>query len=1469
MKTSGRRWLSLLLTIVMLTGVCSVPIYAEKASGDWNIGFRATVSVTDDNGDAILGGGPDECRDWWRGLPQDINNYFVMSTAGRWGWNYTLAKEDLPANVDFDYGIDPVEISQITLAEALKNTETIDGGRYTKVQLYYFNGTDWTAITPAAGNGYAINDDGTVSLNWSNPSRTDTLSGIPDGTKLDLIDINLGERYVSDKFRVRILDANENGGCWTQVAIDEILMYGTEADDDGITANGDAYLNALGEKAAAEAKKLANEATVSKAKGLIAKMASASRKAVLTEEIQALEANPWTNLATNATVTDASATTSAAMLNDGDTAGDSDHSWHLNANTPEENAWFRYSYGKQVKINRIELGIRNVENAITQADVYAINGETETKVGSYDLKTQYGRVPWNYLYTDGSSFKEEAKSALETEGCIKYADVFWSDFGVIDIPSGVTCDGIKVVVKEVMDGFSTHEAQCSECLTWGTEEKTAAVDYDDYNIGFEAEVSVKDLSGIGVSAGLNGGYGYSWWRTGVQDINNYFVHGTAGMWTYNYTINPDKLPVNVDFDYGLNPANIGKITLASAVGSDTEVNKGRYTKIKLYYFNGNDWTLISPQAASGYTVNTDGSISLDWANKTRRENAEGGRVDFLDIKLGTRVVSDKIRVQILEATGSGDCWGEFAIEEILMYGVAASQDDITSGGTAFVNALAEKAVTEASQMADAATIAKAKALVEKMSDADRKATLKAQIAALEQKPWVNLALDATASDGVNGTGVANLNDGNTDGTSDKTWKMPGDTAEDKSWFQYDYGKEVTINRIDLGARFTENAITKVDVYASLNETETKVGTYTLASSRVPEKRFYKTEEDFSKEAFEYFKDSSLLNTEGEVQYSEFSSIVLESSVVCDKLKVVVQGVNSGFRTADKTEFNDAPVEAHCTECRTWGTVGENASYNYTDSNMAFKMPVSMYDTAGNEVSASDVDGYRNLSTEYLTDFAIYEADWYDTALDYTKLPFYIEIDYQGKMPEINRVMLSSTRNNRVGGLVKSGKVQMFDGTAWKDVSLAGTQDEGITVSDSVKFTLDWSKPSIYDQADNDYKAYNHMNIKFAEPTLGFKLRLLVLEAGNDSGTFHIDELMTWGWIPNQADIAGRKDAESILSKQNTYLLDLAFTNPTTANVQAATEIINKMEASDKALYTKALGKLGVWDKVKASGSAGSGNYPDGLTDGKFSDASQRWDSASTTIDERSWVQINFEKPTLVSKLRLAERYYPSSVTKVNVYAKVGETLIPVYLNQTLGFANAPEMIWYTSNTGTQFDVWAKKAYTDNKMLRSDGNELETAAWVVLDFPSDIACDAIRVQVLDAERGWGGYGVAEMEAIGRTAVGTNVFATESAVKCTDGSKPANLAEVKTNGGYLVANLGNPSATATQKATMLVVYYQDNAVVASDSKEVVLTSKGYSSEQKLNLDFSGLRSNCDMIRCYIWSEIGSDTTARGTNTAIELK
>lgn len=1905
MKKAPKRWLCLLLTAMMLAGLYTAPAVAEKTADDYNIGFRATVSVTKDDGSEVLGGGPDECRDWWRGLPQDINNYFIMSTAGRWGWNYTVAKEDLPVNVTYDYGIKPAAISQITLAEALKNTDLAEGGRYTKVELQYFNGTDWTTIVPAAGNGYTVNTDNSVSLDWSAPTRTDTL----EGSKLDLIDVNLGNRYVSDKFRVRILDGNENGGCWTQIAIDEILMYGQEADGDGIAANGDAYLNALGEKAAAEAKKMADANTIVAAQAMVSTMASASRKAVLTEELSTLAEKPWTNLALDATASDASNSAGTAMLNDLDTAGDSDHSWHLAANTAEESAWFKYSYGKKVKIHRIELGARTIENAITDVDVYAVNNGTETKVGSYNLKNHYGRVPWNYMYTDGSAFKTEAKTALESEGCIKYADIFWSDFGVIDIDGGVVCDELKVVVKEVNDGFASHEAQCSECITWGTEatepavayddynigydaavtvkdtsgnavpagyngenwwragiqsindyfvhsdpnywgysytinpsslpvnvdfdyglkpanigkitlaetlrsadeintgrytkvllqyfngidwatitpaagtgytvnsdntvsldwankarsealvgtaqldfidinlgsryvadkfrvqileatgngnawgefgideilmygveadstaigansdaylnalgEKAAAeakqmadadtiaaaqalvasmkdesrkaalkaeldalaanpwinlgleatvsdgvngstvsnlndgtiigtsdktwtlpagtaaekawfqydygrkvsinrvdfgcrvvnnalkdieiyavngetetkidsytldfnrvpesglfnketefakeafarfeakgqidtntgaleysdfcsinfttavqcekmkivvkdvkdgfashqadctecrtwgtkvrevvTDYDDYNIGYEAEVSVKDTSGIAVSAGVNGGYGYSWWRTGVQDINNYFVHGTAGVWGYNYTINPDKLPVNVDFDYGLTPANIGKITLASAMASDTEINKGRYTKIKLSYFNGTDWTTITPAAGTGYTVNSDNTISLDWANKNRRENADSGVVDFIDVNLGARYVSDKFRVQILEATGNGDCWGEFNIAEILMYGVAASEDDVYYSGAAYVNALGEKAVEKAKKMADSDTIAAAQTLVKQMPDEERKTVLTAELAALAENPWTNLALAATVSDGLGVSTVSNLNDGNTVGTSDKTWTMAGDTAEDKSWFKYDYGKAVTINRIDIGARNVKNAITKIDVYASLNGSETKVGTYTLSSNRVPEKAFYKTEENLSKEAFAYFTDKGLLDSTGEVQYSEFDSVVFESSIVCDSLKIVVQGVTSGFRTTDKTEFNDAPVEAQCTECRTWGTVGENASYNYTETNQAFKMPVSMYDQSGNEVKASDVDGYRNWSTEYVTDFSIYEADWYDTAFDYTKLPFFVEIDYQGDLVEINRAMLSSTRNGRNGGLVQGGKFQMFDGAQWKDISLAQTQDEGITVTDGVNFTLDWEKPSIYDQTEDDYKAYYHMDVKFAEPVLGFKLRLLVTAAGNDGGTFHIDELMTWGWTPVQADIDSRENAADIIAKKNTYLLDLAFTNPTQKNVDAATAIIKNMSAEDKELYTKALGKLGVWDKLSAAGSAGSGNYPDGLTDGKFSEASQRWDSTNTTIDEKSWVQINFASPTQMSKLRLAERYFPVALTKVNVYAKVGDELIPIYLNQTLGFANAPELNWFTSHPGAQFDTWAKQAYVDNNMIRDDGGELETAAWVELDFPSDVTCDAIRIQILDAERGWGGYGLAELEAIGKTAAESNVFAMETGVKCADDdSDTTSLTAVKSRGGYFIANLGNPDSK-TKEVTMLVVYYKDGTVISTDSKVVNLPTKSYHVNQKLDLNFDGLRANCDTIKCYVWSEVGSEETARGTNTAIELK
>ena len=1464
MKKAWKRWLCLLLTVMMLAGLYTAPAVAEKAIDDYNIGYDAKVTVKDTSGNAVSAGYNGE--NWWRTGIQSINDYFVHSDPNYWGYSYTINPSSLPVNVDFDYGFKPADIGTITLAETLRSADEINKGRYTKVVLQYFDGSDWTTIIPAAGTGYTVNSDNSISLDWTNKARSEALVGT---AQLDFIDINLGGRYVSDRFRVQILEATGSGDCWGEFGIDEILMYGVEADKDGIAANGDAYLNALGEKAAAEAKKMADADTIAAAQSLVNSMASASRKAVLTEELNILANNPWINLALDATVSDGVNGNAVSNLNDGNSIGTSNTTWNLPANTANEKAWFKYEYGRKVVINRVDFGCRVVNNSFKNIEVYAINGGTETKVDSYTL--DFNRVPESHLFNKETDFAKEAFARFEAEGQIDTGTraLEYSDFCSINFETAVQCDALKIVVNDVKDGFATHQADCTECRTWGTKVRESATEYVDYNIGYEAEVSVKDISGVSVSAGINGGYGYSWWRTGVQDINNYFVHGTAGVWGYNYTINPDKLPVNVDFDYGLTPANIGKITLASALASDTEINKGRYTKIKLSYFNGTDWAVISPTAGTGYTVNGDNTISLDWANKTRRENADSGVVDFIDIDLGARYVSDKFRVQILEATGNGDCWGEFNIAEILMYGVVASEDDIDYSGAAYLNALGEKATETAKKMSDGGTIAAAQKIVNRMADQNRKSVLTTELAELAKNSWTNLALNATVSDGLGGTAVSNLNDGNTSGTSDKTWIMAGNTAENASWFKYDYGKTVTINRIDIGARNVANAITKIDVYANLDGTETKVGTYTLSSNRVPEKRFYVTDAGLSQEAFAYFKDKGLTDSTGEIQYSEFDSVVFESSVVCDSLRIVVQGVTSGFRTADKTEFNDAPIEAQCTECRTWGTVGENASFNYTETNKAFKRPVSMYDQNGNEVKASDVDGYRNLSTEYVTDFSIYEADWYDTAFDYTKLPFFVEIDYQGDLVEINRAMLSSTRNGRNGGLVRSGKFQMFDGTQWKDIALADAQDEGITVTEGVNFTLDWEKPSIYDRTEDDYKAYYHMNVKFAEPILGFKLRLLVTSAGNDGGTFHIDEFMTWGWTPVQADIDSRTNAADIMEKKNNYLLDRAFTNPTQKNVDAATAIINNMNDEDKALYTKALGKLGVWDKLSAAGSAGSGNYPDGLTDGKFSETSQRWDSINTTINEKSWVQINFESPSQVSKLRLAERYFPVSLTKINVYAKIGDEFVPIYLNQALGFANAPELLWFTSHPGTQFDTWAKQAYVDNDMLRSDGGELEVAAWVELDFPSDITCDAIRIQVLDAERGWGGYGLAEMEAIGRTAPESNVFAIDTGMKCADDNSDAtSLEAVKSRGGYFTANMGNPDSKA-KEATMLVVYYKDGVVINTDSKVVNLQTKSYNVNQKLDLNFDGLRANCDAIKCYVWSEISGEETARGTNTAIELK
>ena len=977
----------------------------------------------------------------------------------------------------------------------------------------------------------------------------------------------------------------------------------------------------------------------------------------------------------------------------------------------------------------------------------------------------------------------------------------------------------------------------------------AAKETGDFNVGYEATVSVTDEGGLPVIAGHGG---ENAWRTDIQSINDYFVHDEPNFWGYSYTLPESALPVNVDFDYGMQPADIGQITIAENLRKDDAPDRGTYNKIYVQYYTGDGWqTIIMPSDANGaYTVEADGAVNLNWATPSRSESLTGHRLRLIDLDLGNRYVSDKIRIKIVGLGElNGDCWGEFGIDEILMYGKHAEESAIESNGDVYLNYIGEKAYTETEKLATSERISDALSIVSNMADNARKEELTQKLNKLASKAWKNLALDAAASAGENDGAAGKLNDGDEKGRWENNWSASSTEISDSSWIMYDYGKEVTLNRIDLGSRFIANAVTGIEVYGIKGSEETKIGSYKTVFNRVPESHLYNSDAPLTKEAYEAFERYGQLDN-GEIYYSDFASVIFESSFVCEKVKIKITG---------KLE---AAQPAAFTEVRTWGTEGAGAEYNYTATNKAFIRPVALYNRTGTKVEPTNVGGIHKLSLEYLNDFAMYpENSWYETALPADELPFFIEYDYEGEMTEINSIKLG-VNSNCASGLVKKLSVQMFDGAAWVDVPFAAAQPSGVTAS-GTEAELDWTNPS--EVNSNSDKSFMFMQIKFAEPTIGYKLRVLVKEGSSDGGILHIEELMTYGWNPNMADIESRDTGADIIKKHNDYTMERVLSDPTENNVTAAEAVIAKMDDADKAIYTKVIDRNGKWGKLTGmSGSSGMGVRADTLVDGKIRQE-YGWDSTGTEISDRSWVQVDFAAPSRVKTLRIAENYFPCAVTKVNIYAKVGSEYILLKDNVTTNFANAPELSWYKNDI--PFEVEGKQAYAEAGLMREDGGDMVKGSWVDIDLP-DVTCNGIRVQILSAQLDWGGYGVGEIEVIGKAADEGAVIAAGQKLCLTDGTETAVLADAKANGGYLTATVGNPT-NDTKTAVMLVVYYKNGDVAAIDSKAIELAANTVSKDQRLNLDFTEARAECDSVKAYILSEIASETGARGTNTQLELR
>ena len=182
----------------------------------------------------------------------------------------------------------------------------------------------------------------------------------------------------------------------------------------------------------------------------------------------------------------------------------------------------------------------------------------------------------------------------------------------------------------------------------------------------------------------------------------------------------------------------------------------------------------------------------------------------------------------------------------------------------------DRAYTEAEELATTEEITKALAVVSNMADTARKDELTQKLNKLAAKAWTNLALNAAASAGENEGAAGKLNDGDEKGRWENNWSASSTELGDSSWIMYDYGKEVTINRMDFGSRFVANAVTGIEVYGIKGSEETKIGTYKLVFNRVPQDNLYNKDTPLSKEAYDAFERYGQLDN-GEIYYSDFSS----------------------------------------------------------------------------------------------------------------------------------------------------------------------------------------------------------------------------------------------------------------------------------------------------------------------------------------------------------------------------------------------------------------------------------------------------------------------------------------------------------------------------------------------------------------------------------------------------------------------
>ena len=967
----------------------------------------------------------------------------------------------------------------------------------------------------------------------------------------------------------------------------------------------------------------------------------------------------------------------------------------------------------------------------------------------------------------------------------------------------------------------------------------------DFNIGYYAEVSVTNKDGAPASAGYNG---ENHWRTYWNAINDYSIAANQHYWGTNYTFSAERsggLPVYVDFDYGGKAAAIHQIRLVETLRNfDGKTDLGRYTRVKLYNKVGSEWQVIVPAAAANgeYALMDDNSIALDWSKPSLTENLtvsawnnDYAKADFIHVPLGEYIVSHDFRIEILEiGEPNGDAWGETGIDEIMMDGHYAADAELTDCAPDFLDGYAKKAVSVMKKMGTAENAEQARTLLKYIADDAEKETLTAQVNKAVLQPWRNLALEASLS-GDGSEQLGQLNDENANGLS--YW-----SSDPMGSFTYDYGKTVTVNAIELGGCNADNAPKKVAVYATSGGAETLVGEFDVHIGRVPEHHEFNLETAFGSDAYAEFEKAGQI-AQGEVHYSDFYTIVLPNAAVCEKLRVQTTAVRDSGRTG-----------VILTEARTFGTDGANVEYHYNAENMAFRQPVSVIDGQGNPLRMIDPNNPQRSSWDYLTDYNITGDGWYKTALPYdeARIPFYITIDFQGRLVELEKLTLGEGRE--ATGQIKRIEMQVHDGKDWVTVPPSQTQTGGVT-ADGNQAVLDWNNLSRSES--DETKIARFMDVEFDQPQLGYQFRVKVTEASNYWGAILLDEVMAWGWEPMAADLETRDNAAEIKAKKADYLLGYAAEKPTQKNISLLKDAVSGMSGEEKEKYLSASQKIAVRDVISNT-TASAGVNPEkayGLNDGLWADITNYWNSDTTNCDDNLWAQLSFDGLKDVDSIRLSTRYYPCAINSLDVYAQINGTMEKIMDDVPVYQAHTPELGTYFSST-IPFDAEGKKAYADKGLLRSDGLEINCVSWYQIDLPRTVQCTAIKIEI-EACGAWGAS-VSEMEVIG----GDPVTDSPSVLSCS--AAFSSLEALKAAGaGTVNARISN-QRSESRTATVVVFFYQDDKLLSSYCKGAAIQA---GTTQDISFAVPHVPQNATKMVYTIWGD-WKDTDLRPLMEQVEV-